>query len=100
MKLLTLEPFDGHGPNEIIEVPDKQAEKLIAKGLAKPAPVPQNKLAQEGSDKADPSEAAGQARTSPSSPAAPRSARKTATRSGAGAPKKSPGRPRKAPSGG
>jgi hypothetical protein len=95
MKLITIEPFDGHGPNEKIEVPDAQARKLIDKGLAKAAPAPSNKMALEGENKADPSEAAGKATTSSASRAAPRSARKTATPSADGAPKKSPGRPRK-----
>lgn len=97
MKVLTLEPVNRTPPGVVIEVTEREGEQLIRKGLAKAAPVPQNKMAAEGANKADPSEAAGKTRTSSSSPAARRSAPRTAKPSDAGAPKKRPGRPKKAP---
>lgn len=97
MKVLTLEPINRHPPNVIIEVGEREGAELIKKGLAKAAPVPENKMAPESENKVNPSQAAGEAPTSSSSRAAPASRTRTATRSAAGAPKKSPGRPRKAP---
>jgi hypothetical protein len=97
MKVLTLEPVNRHPPNVIIEVGEREGEQLIRKGLVKAAPVAQNKMAEEGDNKSDPSEAAGEAPKSSSSRAARRSPSTTAKRSAAGAPKKRPGRPKKAP---
>jgi hypothetical protein len=70
------------------ETSDTNGRALIAKRLAKSAPVPQNKMAPEGRNKADPSAAAGSARRSSASPAAPASPRKTASVSANGAPRK------------
>lgn len=97
MKVLTLEPVNRTPPNTIIDVGEREGEQLIRKGLAKALPIPENKMAPEGDNKGDPSEAAGKARKSSSSRAARRSPSTTAKSSAAGAPKKRPGRPKKAP---
>jgi hypothetical protein len=68
------------------ETSDTNGRALVAKRLAKAAPVPQNKMAREAANKADPSAAAGSARPSSASPAARASASKTASASANGAP--------------
>lgn len=85
MELIAIEPHDGHTPGDRYEAPDRQAKQLIEKGLAKAAPAPRNKMAPSGANKANPSPAAGRARTSSASPAARRSPAKTSNASGSGA---------------
>jgi hypothetical protein len=88
MRVIALDGFDNRVEGEEFEVSDKQGEQLLAKGLVKVGPVPQNKKATPSENTADPSEAAGEAPTSSASRAARPSVRKTAAPSTRGTAKK------------
>lgn len=81
VQVIAVEPFDGHQPGAKVDVTERQAEQLIAKGLAKMSGPHSNKMKPAAENKACPSKAAGQGRTSSASPAARRSRSTTATAS-------------------
>lgn len=78
MRIVALDNYDNVKEGDCYECPDAQAQKLIKKGLAKAGPVPQNKMAQPSSNKANPSPAAGEALLSSASQAAQASPQTTA----------------------
>lgn len=85
VKLMAIEPVNSHRPGDTFEAPEREANQLIQKGLAKmDAPV-RNKMAQAPANKANPSPAAGRVQRSSASPVARASAKTTATRSNRGA---------------
>lgn len=85
MKVITKEPFDGHGIGETLDVTDAQGRQLIEKKLAKKAEAPSNKMAQKSENKNAPTRAAGVARVASSSRAARVSPAKTSSKSATGA---------------
>jgi hypothetical protein len=78
MRIIALDNYDNRVEGEEYDAPDHQAQQLIAKGLAKAGKVPQNKMAPESENKANPSQAAGEERPSSASRAAQASAATTA----------------------
>lgn len=89
-KMIAVEPINGRTPGEEFKVTAREADQLEAKGLAKRAPAPVNKVAPKGEDKNNPSEAGGEAQPSSASPPAPASPEKTAKQSGGGEKAKTP----------
>ena len=86
VKLIAIEPFDGNQPGQTLTVTERQADQLIAKGLAKKAaPEHANKMKPAPENKANPLQAVGRGRTSSASPAARPSQSRTARQSGSGA---------------
>lgn len=85
VQVIAVEPFDGHQPGAKVDVTERQAEQLINKGLAKMSAPHGTKVKPPLANKARPSKAAGQGRTPSASPAARRSAQKTANKSDDGA---------------
>lgn len=93
VRLVAVEPVNRYRPGEDFETTEREANLLVAKGLAKMAvPVTQNKMTGPTSNKANPSPAAGEAQQSSASQAARVSPPTTATPSATGRPR---GRPRK-----
>lgn len=78
MRIVALDNYDNILEGTAYDCPDHQAQRLIAKGLAKAGPVPQNKMAQPSSNKANPSPAAGEGLPSSASQAAQASPQTTA----------------------
>ena len=70
VKLVTIEPHDGHVPGELYTTTERTAAKLIARRLAKMAVPVQNKMALPHANKANPSLAAGEVQPSSASPVA------------------------------
>lgn len=81
VEVIAIEPFDGHHPGATVTVTERQSEQLFAKGLAKIKGPHGTKVKPPLANKARPSKAAGQGRTSSASPAARRSRTTTATTS-------------------
>lgn len=71
MRVITLDSHDGYEEGDVYEAPEHVATKLIAKGLVKAGPVPENKMAEQGDNKRGPIAAAGPVVPSASLPAAP-----------------------------
>lgn len=95
VKVITIEPHDGHQPGETYTTTERTAAKLIARRLCKMAVPVQNKMAPVHANKANPLPAAGGAQLSSASPAAPASHATTAPSSGIGtSPPRGRGRPR------
>lgn len=84
VKIICLEPINGHQAGVELEVSEREAKQLVGKRLAKMAVEPSNKMAEQGENKANPSPAAGAARRSSASPAARASAKTTSKPSPAG----------------
>jgi hypothetical protein len=85
VKVVAIEPVNGQTPGSRFEVSEREARQLIDKKLVKmDAPV-SNKMKPQAENKANPSPAAGKAQTSSALPAARASAKKTVTKSVAGA---------------
>jgi hypothetical protein len=78
MRIVALDNYDNIQEGTEYECPDHQAQRLIAKGLAKSGPLPLNKMAGANENKSNPSEADGEARLSSASQAAPASLQTTA----------------------
>jgi hypothetical protein len=78
MRIVALDTYDNIQEGTAYDCPDHQAHKLIAKGLAKMGPIPQNKMAEPSSNKANPSPAAGEVQPSSASQAARASQQTTA----------------------
>lgn len=85
VKVQALDAFDGHQPGDFVEVPERQAQQLIQRGLAKMAGPVRNKMAQPVANKANPSQGAGKDQQSSASPVARASRKTTARRSASGA---------------
>lgn len=81
VKCIAIDQFDGLKPGDGREYPEKIAKELEAKGLVKMAGPPKNKMAQEPSNKKNPTQAAGKVKQSSASPAAQVSQKQTARRS-------------------
>lgn len=96
VKIIAIEPFDGHQPGAEVERPESQARALVKRGLAKMAVPVANKMAAPVANKANPSPAAGEEQQSSASQAAQASPRTTAQPSvrGSAPAKRGPGRPR------
>jgi hypothetical protein len=86
--VIAVEPFNGYARGAEVTVSDREAKQLIDKKLAKMKGPASNKMKVAPENKANPSPAAGRARTSSASPVARASAKKTATKSAAGARKR------------
>lgn len=92
VKMIAIEPINGLQPGDPFECGNREADQLIARSLARlEAPAHRNKMAPAASNKADPTEAAGEARLSAASQAARAYAQPILTPS-----RRGPGRPRKA----
>jgi len=85
IQVIAIEPFDGNQPGATVTVSERQAEQLVVKGLAKVKGPHSTKVKPPLANKANPSKAAGQGRTSSASPAARPSAKKTVVTLGDGA---------------
>jgi len=95
VKLIAIEPHDGHAPGDLYSTTERTAAKLIARRLAKMAVPIQNKMAAPVANKANPSPAAGEVQPSSALPVAQASHAMTAHSSGIGtSPRRGPGRPR------
>lgn len=94
MRVVALDTHDGHYEGEVYEVSEPQARKLIAKGLVKMGPIPENKMAPPLDNKENPLPAAGAVAIASLSPAAPACPNPIASASGNGAPRRR-GRPPK-----
>lgn len=71
MRVIALDTHDGFEEGDVYDIPEHVAEKLIAKGLVKAGPVPQNKMAERHDDKRGPTSAVGAEQPLQLSPAAP-----------------------------
>lgn len=92
VKMIAIEPINGLDPGDAFECGNREADQMVARSLArKAAPEHRNKMAPAASNKADPTEAAGEVRLSAASQAAQAYAQPTLTPS-----RRGPGRPRKA----
>lgn len=94
VKLICIEPFNGHHPGSVIETSEREARELVAKGLAKMAVPVLNKMALPVANKANPTRPAGVVQRSFASPAGQVSPLTTALPLPVGV-KRGPGRPRK-----
>jgi len=81
VKMIAIEPCNQHRPGDEFEATEREADQLEARGLAKMATIPQNKMAQPSENKGNPSQAAGGATRSSASRAAKASPRTTAKKS-------------------
>lgn len=89
-KMIAIEPINRHCPGDEFETTAREADQLEAKGLAKRAQAPLNKMAPPSENKNNPSEAGGEARPSSASPPARASRETTAKPSGGGAKELTP----------
>lgn len=85
VKIKAIEPCDGHKPGDVFEVTERVAAQLVQRRLCKMAGSPQNKMAPQTANKANPSRAAGGAQRSSASRAAQASRSTIAKPSDAGA---------------
>ncbi len=83
--VIAVEPFDGNQPGARVDVSERQAAQLIGKGLAKMQAPHSNKMKLAPENKANPSQAAGEAQPSSALRAARVSPKTTATPSADGA---------------
>jgi hypothetical protein len=96
IKVIALDSFDGFHPGDETDVPERQANQLVARGLAKMAAPPRNKMAPPALNKSSPTPAGGEDVQPFALPPAHLSQQATASLSGDGVPvKRGPGRPRK-----
>ncbi|WP_440221843.1 hypothetical protein ACQQ2N_12165 [Dokdonella sp. MW10] len=89
--MIAIEPCNSHRPGDSFSVPEREAEQLVRKGLAKINGPHENKMAPPGDNKANPTGTAGAATSSSASRAGRASPRKTAGASRAGAKKEPAG---------
>ena len=78
MRIQALDNYDNVQEGTVYDAPDGQAQKLIAKGLAKAWTASDNKKAPQGDDPSNPTGDGGEGRPSSASQAAPASADPTA----------------------
>jgi hypothetical protein len=96
VKVIAVDSFDGLHPGDETDVPERQANQLVARGLAKMAAPPRNKMAAPALNKSNPTPAVGEEIESFASPAGHLSPQTTVPSSADGVPvKRGPGRPRK-----
>ncbi|UHQ21897.1 hypothetical protein LVB77_14605 [Lysobacter sp. 5GHs7-4] len=86
VRVTAIEPFNSYKPGESFELPEREAEQALAKGLVRVGGVATSKAAKVSAEGVNPSLAAGGGRRSSASPAARASARKTAGQSANGGP--------------
>lgn len=84
VSVTAIEPFDGNNPGARVDVSLRQARQLVERGLAKMSVPASNKMRPAPANKANPTQAVGEALPSSALPAVPALQQTTATTSGSG----------------